>query len=305
MLGVLHAAGVGAVPVKGVVIADRVWPVPDARPMADIDLIVRPADRERAVRALLNAGLQRSSRTPGEDVLLAWGDGSRGLTDRESATHNGKVEIHPGWSTDVHHYSIDDGGWLLAAARDGRLDGAPCRMLSPAALTVHALGHLSICAVRAEVRALNVVDVALLLARLDAADLGALARACDLLDPRLTAPGLWLLRCTRPEWTQPAFDLDELTERQLARLPTRAAGRLQATDPGALLRELGARTTVGWRLAFTTTAGERAGVLRQALMPRGRDLAAYAPGQAPWRLHARRVRRAGLRLRRRLADGLA
>ena len=300
VLRALHDAGVAATPVKGAVLADAVWPVPDARPMADIDLIVRPADRERAVRALLDAGLQRSSRTAGEDVLLAWGDGSRGAIDRESAGHNGKVEIHPGWVSEVHHYAIDDGGWLLGQADEGELAGAPSRVLPPAVLTVHALGHLSVCAIRAEVRALNVLDIVLAIAAFDESDGDAFVLACDALDPRLTAPGLRLVQAMRPDWLQPVFDLAALTERQLDRLPSPAAERLRPADPGSMLRDVGARTTVRWRLAFATTGVERAAVLRQALSPRAGELAAAAPGESVWRLQAGRAARAAGRLRARL-----
>ncbi len=301
VLAALGAAGVGAVPVKGAVLADLVWPVPDARPMADIDVIVRPAERERAVRALLAAGLAHAHRAADEDVLLAWGDGSRTVTDRESEAHSGKVEVHPGWRQEVHHYAVDDGGWLLAATVPGTVAGVTCRVLPEPALALHTLGHLSAGVIRAEVRALNVVDVALLLARLGAADGAAFAAGCAALDPRLTAPGLWLVRSVRPVWLDPPFDLDATVARELRRLPVGGARRLAAADPASVLRELGTRTRLDWRLAFTTTPRERTAVVRQAVVPPSRDLAVEAPGQSIWRLQAHRAVRSGQRLRARLA----
>jgi hypothetical protein len=84
----------------------------------------------------------------------------------------------------------------------------------------------------------------------------------------------------------------------LERLPPGAAIRLFAAAPGSVLRELGARTTVGWRLAFATTWPERACVLRQAAVPRGDDLRAHAPDRSVAALQGERVRRAAGRLRR-------
>lgn len=299
VLAVLHGSGVVAVPVKGAVSADLVWPVPDARPMADIDLVVRPSDRARAVAALVADGLVLVPGAPGEDVLLAWGDGSPGPTDRESAGHNGKVELHPGWFESVHEYSVGDGGWLLPNAIDGDVAGVQCRLLPVAALTAHSLGHLSVCTIRAEVRAVNVCDVALLLRSMDATAAADFVAACDELDPRLTAPGLWLVAGTRPAWLVPSFDLDGLVARQLGRLSAPAARRLRQARPDDVLRELGSRTSVGWRLAFTTCSAERLAVLRQAVTPHADALAATRPGTPLWQLQARRggraVRRAGVR----------
>lgn len=301
VLRVLDAGGVGAVPVKGAVLADRVWPVPDARPMADVDLVVRPAERERAAAALTSAGFVLDRRAAREDTFLAWGDGAAVDVDRESVAHSGKVEVHPGWSERVHDYDVDDGGWLLASAAAGALDGTPCRMLPPHAVAVQALGHLSAGVVRAEVRAVNVVDVVLAVAALDAGEAVAFADACAMLDARLAAPGLWLVAATRPGWWRAEADLDVLTSRALERLPPRAATRLRAAAPQSVLRELGTRTTVGWRLAFATTWRERACVLRQAVTPRGDDLRAHAPDRSVVALQGERVRRAAGRLRRLVA----
>lgn len=301
VLRVLATAGVGAVPVKGAVLADRVWPVPDARPMADVDLVVRPAERERAAAALTSAGVVLDRRSAREDTFLAWGDGAAVDVDRESVAHSGKVEVHPGWSERVHDYDVDDGGWLLASADGGTLAGAPCRMLPSHAAAVHALGHLSGGVMRAEVRAVNVVDVTLAVAALDAGEAAAFAEACAALDARLVAPGLWLVAATRPSWWRSEVDLDALTSQALERLPQGAATRLHATAPQAVLRELGARTSVGWRLAFAGSWRERLCVLRQAVTPRSEDLRAHAPDRSVVALQGERVRRAAGRLRRLVA----
>jgi glycosyltransferase involved in cell wall biosynthesis len=299
VLALLSDAGVGAVPVKGAVVADAVWPVADARPMSDIDLIVRPADRERARTALVAGSVVFDERTAGEDTYLLWGDGAAVDIDRESTAHSGKLEIHPGWRERIHDYEVDDGGWLLSVAEDGELAGAACRTLAPHALATHALGHLSVSAIRAEVRAVNVVDVALLLSQLVASEADAFERAIATLDPRLSAAGLWLVAAMRPSWWTAHIDLDRLVASELDRLP-HAAAHLRLAAPGDVLRAPGTRTSLGWRRSFATTRRERAAVLRQAISPRVTDLRAQHPDAATWRLHAGRARRAVGRTARRL-----
>lgn len=291
----LDAAGVEAIPVKGAVLADALWPVPDARPMADIDVLVREPDRERAVSALVASGLTRSSSTADEDVLLAWGDGGRGPIDRESAHHNGKVELHPGWRERVHHYTVDGGGLLFASASRGTVAGAPCLVLPPHLLALHALGHLSVGVVRSEVRGVNVVDVALALRALDGDGIRDLGAACDAVDPRLTAPGLWLV-ATAGERPLDVDGIDRLVTNQLDRLPAAARRALTAAPPSAVLRSLGERTTLRWRLSFATTAAERAAVVRQAISPTAAEMQATGGGAATWQLQAVRARRAGARV---------
>jgi hypothetical protein len=57
----LHAAGVESVTLKGMVLAQTVYPEPGLRPMADIDLLVRPEIRPVALATLQALGY----RTPG------------------------------------------------------------------------------------------------------------------------------------------------------------------------------------------------------------------------------------------------
>jgi Uncharacterised nucleotidyltransferase len=60
----LRQAGVETLTLKGMVLAHTVYPAPELRPMADLDLLVRPADRARAVDTLTSLGY----RTPGPEA---------------------------------------------------------------------------------------------------------------------------------------------------------------------------------------------------------------------------------------------
>lgn len=271
-LAALADAGVDALPVKGAIVAASAWPSPMVRPMADLDLLVPPASRDRAAAALSARGFREVERSAWEDVFLAWGDGRVGRTDGESADHNGKIELHPGWVERFHHYLVDDGGALWRQTTAGSLLGIPCRRLPPFAVAGHVLGHLSAAVVRAEVRPLHVVDAVAVLTRLDADGRRRLAAFQGGLDPRLVAPALWLVGTHRPDVVGPSDVADAL-----ARLPPRAAAVLGVATPAAVLRDPSRRSELAWRLAFATSMGERARVARQALLPPASDLRGGGP----------------------------
>lgn len=76
---ILAGAGLSAMLVKGAALAITVYPDPAARSMSDIDLLVRPGERDRVVGALARGGLElqatgdrpASSELLGETLLLA------------------------------------------------------------------------------------------------------------------------------------------------------------------------------------------------------------------------------------------
>lgn len=255
VLTALDRVGVPATPVKGAELTNGIWPYPSARPMSDIDVIVPPTLRAQAGAALVAAGFTFDGSSAHEDTFLAWGDGSVGATDGESADHNGRVELHPGWGEFIHGYVVQ-GMPIEAHTTTRSLCGADCARLDLAGVTTSVIGHLSSTVVRCEVRALNVVDV--WFCHLAGADWGAVSNLLDECDPRLTAPGLWLTSRVLPDVVPPP-----LLERHLVRLTRAARYRLEHIEPSVTLRDRASRTTVGWRQAFTARPAERAAVLRQ------------------------------------------
>lgn len=255
ILAAFAATDVPVVPVKGALLGGSagdgaVWTHPDTRPMSDIDLLVDPRHRAQAAAVLVRAGCSLHSTEGHEDTFLAWGDGSVGRTDGESAAHNGRIEVHPGWQEFLHGYTVHGFDPFERAAR--RSDDQ--WRLDDASFATHVVGHLASTVVRAEVRAVNVLDVWFLHER--GLDWHAVGDSMRGLDPRLTTPGLWMVDRVVPGIVPPA-----LLERELARL--RGAVTLALTPAAAVLRDPTQRTTGRWRADFTQERVERIGVLRQ------------------------------------------
>jgi hypothetical protein len=255
VLGALAAADLCAVPVKGAVLGgsaggQAVWPSPGTRPMSDIDVLVPARYRAQAGAALARAGWSLHATEDHEDTFLAWGDGSVGRTDGESADHNGRVEVHPGWLEFLHGYTARGFDIEVEAHRT---DDGQWRFAEPA-FAVHVVGHLASTVVRAEVRAVNLLDVYFLHQRgLDWTATGQVMRSVD---PRLTGPGLWLVDRVMPHVVP-----SELLRSELGRL--RHAELLAATPTAAVLRDPTQRTTSRWRSAFAQSPAEQASVARQ------------------------------------------
>jgi hypothetical protein len=288
VLDALAAASVPAIPVKGLALTELAWPHPTERPMADIDLLVPPARRDDAGRALSAAGFALHERSPIEDTFLGWGDGGVGRTDGESAAHNGKVELHPGWVEYLHGYTIDDGGVLTARAVEGTFLGAPCRRLGPAEIVVQCLGHLSASVIRRDVRGLNVLDVVLGVRALDDDAKADLAGLIDALDPRLSAPGLWLVeQVHHGAAVYQGVDAGAA----LARLGKRARDQLTAMDAASVLRDPNSRSVWAWRSAWVTSTAERTRMARQFAVPPAAELRRRDPDASVAVLHLRRVAR--------------
>ena len=286
VLRALAEAGVPATPVKGIVLtAFGIWPHAGTRPMADIDVLVPPADLAAAHDALVRLGLQPIGSSATEDVFLAWGDGGTGRRDGESAGHNGKVEVHPGWAEMVHGYTIGDLR-LLDRARDGRLLGAPARLLSPPDLLLHVLGHLSAAVIRRDVRALHVMDVVFGLRHLTAHERSELGARFEQIDERLWRPALWFVEGVAPG--------------TIGAVPPPGSGAavprwttvLEHSGPRDVLRDPAVRTPWQWRRAWTTDRRELLAAAREQLVPPTAHLRGPGSTGRAVTLHAARAGRA-------------
>lgn len=156
LLGGMDMAGVRAMPVKGLVIAEGLYGSLAARPCADLDVLVRPADLPAARDVLRGLGFAQRA-VPGYKALVhqfhdpAWGRG----TGHEHV----RVELHWAlWADSVRRLGTD-GLWERSIA--GSLMDVPIRTMSPE----DTLLHLSIHRTRSALRLRWVVDVAELVGR--------------------------------------------------------------------------------------------------------------------------------------------
>jgi hypothetical protein len=71
LFGALNRAGIEPVVLKGAYLARFVYPTPGLRPFGDLDLLVRPEDRERAAEALMALGYRDYTPKGRDRVYLA------------------------------------------------------------------------------------------------------------------------------------------------------------------------------------------------------------------------------------------
>ena len=140
VLGLLAARGLPAVPLKGPVLAERLYASPALRPSSDLDVLVLPADLEAAVAALEAGGYvlergpaERYSRRRGHHLTLA-------------TPGRAKVELHfrptSSFSSDVPAAEV------VSRSCPARLaSGTATLVLAPEdeliVLAVHAVTHLA------------------------------------------------------------------------------------------------------------------------------------------------------------------
>jgi hypothetical protein len=134
----LWQAGVPALTLKGMALAQTVYPEPGLRPMADIDLLVRPGDRASALEALHALGY----RTPGADA------------DRLGASRSFAELVRAGTRIDLHWHvarylrfegiveADHDGLWRRA--RPLVTPAGRGLMLGPEDLLLHLVLHLTL-----------------------------------------------------------------------------------------------------------------------------------------------------------------
>ena len=156
ILGGLASAGVPAMPVKGLVVADLLYGSLAARPCADVDILVQPADLPVARSVLRELGfVQRVA--PGYKALVhqfhdpAWGRGA--------GPAHVRVELHWAlWANSERRLGMA-GLWERSVAAS--LLGEAIRTLSPEDMLLHLAIHRT----RSALRLRWVVDIAELVRR--------------------------------------------------------------------------------------------------------------------------------------------
>ncbi|HEY1313640.1 MAG TPA: nucleotidyltransferase family protein [Steroidobacteraceae bacterium] len=214
-------AGVAAVALKGVALhALGVYRAGD-RPMADIDLLVRPADTQRSARALESMGLRECYRTWKERVFTPV-DGHPPGALGEHSNNNIKLELHERIGERLPWQIVDISEHIFP--RDSRpgLNAYP----STASLMMHLLLHAAGSMAMQGLRLMHVHDLAQLSLRMTHRDWD------ELLAYRPCAQPLW--------WALPPL---KLTARYYSsQVPPRVLEALAEQCPYLLARVAGRKT---------------------------------------------------------------
>jgi hypothetical protein len=256
------ASGLPVMPLKGAILATRAGFDPFRRPMADLDLLVRPADRDPARATLASLGYERRlerTRRPTHDTFELPGNEDVVSADGEHPDNPRRIELH----TEVRRHLW---GWieeddltahLWAGATEATVLGEPAILPAPAAFAAHVAIHATSNLLISQGRLIQWLDLAEVTGAEPAVDL---ARAPH---PRLVYPALQLAARRLagrfpPDGPDGLAALEAMIPDRLVRwassvpLDTRAglqAARSTPTDEGTLAARWARWAPYRWRLA--------------------------------------------------------
>lgn len=214
------AAGVEMMPLKGSLLTTQAGVDPGRRPMADLDLLVRPADH-RAARAVLEAlGYRRErivSRRPGPDSFVDRGGGVVVSYDGEHPDNPRRVELHVNVMRHLWGWNDRDDltRALWAGAAAGEVVGRPAMVPRHQDVFVHLAIHASSDLLMGRGRLVQWLDLGLLASRGEPPD--------EWPHPRLAFPSLQLAARAMPRAMAGVY-LESLDRRVPAALARWAAG---------------------------------------------------------------------------------
>ena len=157
--------GVAAMALKGAALHSLGVYAGGERPMADVDLLVRPQDAERTARLIESLGFRESHTNWKERVFMPVDDrAAAGLG--EHANNNIKIELHERICEGLPRQIADVSELIFPSRPQPGLNAYPSR----AALMIHLLLHAAGSTVIQSLRLIQLHDVALLARRMEAAD---------------------------------------------------------------------------------------------------------------------------------------
>ena len=148
ILEVAAAGGLEVMPLKGALLTTTPGGDKYRRPMADLDLLVRPPDRARLGRVLEGLGYRHEPQgnpRPTHDVFIDPGGGRILSSDGEHPDNPRRVEVHVEVMRHLWGWADDDDltPALWAGSRAGEVLGQPAVMPAPRDLFAHVAIHAS------------------------------------------------------------------------------------------------------------------------------------------------------------------
>jgi hypothetical protein len=183
-----RARGVAVTALKGAALHQMGLYEPGDRPMADVDLLVRPVDAEQAVALLVSLGFRQSAESWKERVFTPV-DELPPADLGEHAANSLKIELHNRICEKLPLYVTDVSDRIFPATPSAGLN--PYR--SNGALMLHLLLHAAGSMAFQNLRVLQLHDIALLAQRLSVADWKEIAGSDT--------------RCVRMWWAYPPLEM--------------------------------------------------------------------------------------------------
>jgi hypothetical protein len=270
LAGIVRAAaqeGVRVLPLKGAALVERYYAEPGLRPMADIDLLVRPEELPRLDRALAGLGFQALEETArhraygrGAPVVVSW--------DHEHPDNPRGVEVHTRVGEQLRAISYDITDSLWAGASQAAFDGGPGMLPAPAGLLHHLLIHTCHNVINRRLRLIQLYDIALVAPAVSAAawvELSGAALAAG--EARLLYAPLALA-----EGFFGPLAPGEARERLAAAAPPALRQLLSRLTPNAVSLCEPSEASPRFKLAWYRPGGEWLGAVLRVLMPAPAEL---------------------------------
>jgi hypothetical protein len=169
-------ADIAVLPLKGAVLAEQYYGEPGLRPMADIDLLVRPEQASRLDAVMAGLGFTLAEETPRhrdyrrpDERVVSW--------DGEHPDNPRGVEVHAAVGEHLRAIRYDITAAMWSGATLGSYAGAPGLTPAPGSLLQHLLIHTCHNMVNRRLRLIQLYDIALVAPRVDGPAWHAAARA--------------------------------------------------------------------------------------------------------------------------------
>jgi hypothetical protein len=268
-------AGVEVLPLKGAALVEQHYAEPGLRPMADIDVLVRPDDLGCIDTILAAQGFAIAEETPRHRAYLR---GEPVVVDPELEHPDNPrgVEVHTRVGEQLRAISYEITRTLWEDARPVMLGGAPATTPAPPALLHHLLIHTCHNVVNRRLRLIQLYDIALVAPALSEAEwhaLGALAAQAG--EARLLYAPLALAERAFGELAPREFraQLGEATPAALRRM-------IDQVTPGEVSLCNRDEVSPAFRLAWYRPGGERLGALLRVVLPAPAELRQRYPHRA-------------------------
>lgn len=117
----LRTNGIESIPLKGPIASDMILGNPGLYPSGDIDILVRPADLQKARRILPEAGYREGGELTGQDMLLS---------DYHLVFHDGRNVLEVHWKLSFRYFEVPPDFWWQETGMV-HYEGMEIRTLAP------------------------------------------------------------------------------------------------------------------------------------------------------------------------------